>query len=105
MRITNVENWRHEVEVTMNDTFCYVDTTCSSIKSRTGFTVLNPIQVKKENELWITIEVLEDGSLVMWDENWGMFRFMDVTAYRNKLTMLCDLTKNIMVKDKYCTMY
>lgn len=105
MRITNVANWRNEVETAMVETFAYTSTIAQEIVTQKEFRIKEPTVILKDDKYFAIVEVIEDGSIFIWDSNYDLYTLLNVNAFKNKMSMLCYLTKNIMMMDKYNTMF
>lgn len=105
MRITNIEKFREDVNTTITETFADTRSNMEYIITAKGLRIKEPVVVLKSGKDFAVVEVLEDGSIVIWDENYELHTIRDSRHYKNKMIMVCDLVRNIMMMDKYCTLY
>ena len=91
MRINNVERWRKEIENTMKETFDFVETAERIENEQKFFVIHSPIRIKNnENKPFMTIEVMGNGDIVLWNESdWSVHYIMSTDHYKNRMAMLC----------------
>lgn len=72
-----------------------------------GFEINQPIVIKKDGHPFSAIEICENG-LILWKYENGTYKFhqgMNFSVYKSKIILIADLVKQIMLADKYCTLY